>query len=165
MSHECWCICLRACSFYFSLNLLPITGRSTDPNLLNGHLKNPNNFDVYARRVNSLLLVCSLSSHRHSCTSYLWLSIYWFIHNKKILISPLMMQVLIRYTNIVLTIKSKVGLALGKTTVLRITLNLDGVSIISRTHTYPSHSQTSRLLTSSSLGVPVPRATQCMWGA
>jgi hypothetical protein len=60
-------------------------------------------------------------------------------------------------------VKSKVGLALGKTVALRITLNLDGAPIISRTHTHPSHSQTSRLLTSSlSLGVPVPRATQCM---
>ena len=48
---------------------------------------------------------------------------------------------------------------------LTINLNIDGVSITSRTHTHPSHSQTSRLLTSSSsLGVPVPRATQCMWG-
>ncbi len=37
--------------------------------------------------------------------------------------------------------------------------------ITSRTHTHPSHSQTSRLLTSSlSLGVPVPRATQCIRG-
>ncbi len=36
-------------------------------------------------------------------------------------------------------------------------LNIDGTPITSRTHTLPSHSQTSRLLTSSlSLGVPVP---------
>jgi hypothetical protein len=62
-------------------------------------------------------------------------------------------------------VKSKVGLVLGKAAALRITLNLDGSPIISRTHTHPSHSQTSRLLTSSlSLGVPVPRATQCMRG-
>ncbi len=41
----------------------------------------------------------------------------------------------------------------------------DGSPIISKSHTHPSHSQTSRLLTSSlSLGVPVPRSTQCMWG-
>jgi hypothetical protein len=33
-------------------------------------------------------------------------------------------------------------------------------------HTHPSHSQTSRLLTSSlSLGLPVPRPTQCVRGA
>jgi hypothetical protein len=33
----------------------------------------------------------------------------------------------------------------------------------SQSQTHPSHSQTSHLLTSSlSLGVPVPRATQCM---
>jgi hypothetical protein len=63
-------------------------------------------------------------------------------------------------------LKSKVGLALAKEAALRITLNVDGAPIISRTHTHPSHSQTSRLLTSSlSLGVPVPRATQCMRGA
>ena len=43
-----------------------------------------------------------------------------------------------------------------------INLNLDGAPITSRTHTHPSHSQTFRLLTSSlSLGVPVPRDTQC----
>ena len=35
--------------------------------------------------------------------------------------------------------------------------------ITSKSHTHPSHSQTSRLLTSSlSLGVPVPRTTQCI---
>ncbi len=60
-------------------------------------------------------------------------------------------------------VQRKVGLTLGKVTTLRISLNLDGTPIISRTHTHPSHSQTSRLLTSSlSLGIPVPRATQCM---
>ena len=59
--------------------------------------------------------------------------------------------------------KSRVGLILTKTTTLRITLNLDGTSITSTTHTHPSYSQTSRLSTSSlTLGVPVPRGTQCM---
>ena len=63
-------------------------------------------------------------------------------------------------------LKSRVGLALAKAVGLRINLNIDWVPITSRTHTHPSHSQTSRLLTSSlSLGVPVPRATQCMRGA
>ena len=60
-------------------------------------------------------------------------------------------------------LKSRVGLTLTKTATLRITLNLDRSPITSKSHTHPSHSQTSRLLTSSlSLGVPVPRATQCM---
>jgi hypothetical protein len=55
-------------------------------------------------------------------------------------------------------LKSKVGLALAKSAALRITLNLDGAPIISKSRTHPSHSQTSRLLTSSlSLGIPVPR--------
>jgi hypothetical protein len=62
-------------------------------------------------------------------------------------------------------LKRKVGLALVKVSALRINLNLDGAPIASKSHTHPSHSQTSRLLTSSlSLlpGVPVPRPTQCM---
>jgi hypothetical protein len=63
------------------------------------------------------------------------------------------------------TLNSKVGSTLVKTAVLRITLNIAGAPITSRTHTHPLHSQTSRLLTSSlSLGVPVPRSTQCIRG-
>jgi hypothetical protein len=59
--------------------------------------------------------------------------------------------------------KSKCGLLLTKTAVLRVTLNLDGTPITPNSHTHPSHSQTSRLLTLSlSLGIPVPRPTQCM---
>ena len=62
-------------------------------------------------------------------------------------------------------LKSRVDLILTKVAALRITLNLDGAPITSTTHTHASHSQTSRLLTSSlTSGVPVPRATQCMWG-
>jgi hypothetical protein len=45
-----------------------------------------------------------------------------------------------------------------ETTVLRINLNIDGETIASQSHTHPSHSETSRLLTSSLfLGVPVHR--------
>ena len=63
-------------------------------------------------------------------------------------------------------LKSKVGLTLVKVETLDINLNLDGAPIVSKSHTHPSHSQTSRLLTSSlSLGVPVPRPTQCVRGA
>ncbi len=60
-------------------------------------------------------------------------------------------------------LKTKVGHILVKTTSLRIKLNIDGTPIDSKSHTYPSHSQTSSLLTSSlSLGVRVPHSTQCM---
>jgi hypothetical protein len=60
-------------------------------------------------------------------------------------------------------LKSKCGNILAKAAALRINLNLDGAPITSKSHTHPSHSQTSRLLTSSlSLGVPVPRPTQCV---
>ena len=62
-------------------------------------------------------------------------------------------------------LKATVGNILTKAAALRINLNIDGAPIASKSHTHPSHSQTSRLLTSSlSLGVPVPRATQCMRG-
>jgi hypothetical protein len=55
-------------------------------------------------------------------------------------------------------IKSKIGNILTKAAVRRIVLNIDRTPIDSTSHTHPSHSQTSRLLTSSlSLGVPVPR--------
>ncbi len=61
------------------------------------------------------------------------------------------------------SLKSKSGNILVKTAALRINLNLDGATIGSKSHTDPSHPETSRLLTSSlSLGVPVPRPTQCM---
>jgi hypothetical protein len=50
-------------------------------------------------------------------------------------------------------LKSKVGNILAKAAGLWITLNIDDVSVSSRSQTHPSHSQTSRLLTSSmSLG-------------
>jgi hypothetical protein len=45
--------------------------------------------------------------------------------------------------------KARVDLALSKAAALRITLSLDGTPITSKSHTHPSHSQTSRLLTSS----------------
>ena len=63
-------------------------------------------------------------------------------------------------------LKSKVGHILTKAAALRIMLNIDGSPIASRSHTHPSHTQNSRLLTSSlSLGVPGPRSTQCIRNA
>ena len=62
-------------------------------------------------------------------------------------------------------LKSRVGNIIAKASALRVNLNLDWAPIASSSHTHPSYSQTSRLLTSSlSLGVPVPRPTQCMRG-
>ena len=62
-------------------------------------------------------------------------------------------------------IKSKNGNILAKAAALRIVLNIDGTPITSKSHTHPSHSKTSRLLTSSlSLGVPVPHGIQCIRG-
>ena len=59
-------------------------------------------------------------------------------------------------------LRSKVGSILTKVAVLRVNLNVDGAPITSRTHTHPSHLQISRLLRPLSLGVPIPRPTECM---
>ena len=65
-----------------------------------------------------------------------------------------------RHTVFSSQLKSKVGNILAKAAALRITFNIDGSPIASKSLTHPSQSQTSRLSTSSlSLGVPVPRAT------
>ena len=50
-------------------------------------------------------------------------------------------------------LEANVGGILSKVAVLRVNLNIDGSPITSRTHTHPSHSPTSRLLTSS---LPTP---------
>jgi hypothetical protein len=60
-------------------------------------------------------------------------------------------------------LKVKIGSSLAKAATLCVNLNIDGAPITSRSHTHPSHSQESLLLTSSlSLGFPVPRTTECM---
>ena len=62
-------------------------------------------------------------------------------------------------------LESEVGNILPQAVVLRINLNIDDAPIASRLHTHPSHSPTSRLLSSSlSLGIPFPRSTQCVRG-
>ena len=62
-------------------------------------------------------------------------------------------------------LKAKIGSSLAKAAALRVNLNIDGAPITSRSYTHPSHSQVSRLLTSSlSLGLPVPRTTECIRG-
>ena len=71
-------------------------------------------------------------------------------------------SVLYHYKRVVFSshLKSKVGNILTKSAALRITLNVDGAPVVSRSHTHPSHSQTARLLTSSmSIGITVPHDT------
>ncbi len=150
------CTFVKTSSLRINLNLDgdPIVSQSHSPitlvNLSSIYLfsiircSSPPNNPVYARRVDPSDLDFSLSSHRHSYKGLLTLS----IHNKQ-------RQVLGH-------LKSKVGNILVKSSSLRITLNIDDTSIVSGSHTHPSHSQTSRLLTLSlSLGVPVPHGTQC----
>ena len=47
-------------------------------------------------------------------------------------------------------LEAKVGSTLAKAAALRVNLNIDGAPITSRTHTHPSHSQASLLLTPAS---------------
>jgi hypothetical protein len=149
-------------------------GSIIDPNL-NGHLKYPNNFDQslndeaadkvrkyradYNNRPPSVVTFMSaivstsgmlhsefvrllfLQAHRETDRFFAASGVLsaqsdrGFYHYRRAAVSS--------------QLKSKVGLTLAKAVVLHITLNLDGSPIISRTHTHPSHSQTSRLLTSS----------------
>jgi hypothetical protein len=98
----------------------------------------------------------------HQSFNFTYYTQYWWVtYHFKNTYSPITLG-----NTFSVTPKGKVGSTLTKAEVLPINLNDDGVSITSKTHTHlhPSHSQTSRLLTSSlSLGVPVPRVTQCIW--
>jgi hypothetical protein len=144
-------------------------GSSTDPNL-NGHLKYPNNFDQSLNDATAAKVrkYCADYNNRPpSVVSFMpaITSTSGRLHSEFVRLLFLQTH---RETDRffaasgVLSPQSDRGFY----HYLRgITVNLDGVPIISRTHTHPSHSQTSCLLTSSlSLGVPVPRATQCMRG-
>jgi hypothetical protein len=163
-------------------------GSSTDPTL-NGHLRYPNNLDQslndeaadkirkyrtdYNNRppseVSFIPAITSTSGRLHSeFVRLLFLQAHretdrFFAASGVQLAQTDRGQFHFRHAAFSQHLKSKVGLVLAKTTVLRINLNLDGAPIASKSHTHPSHSQTSRLLTSSlSLGAPVPRRTQCM---
>jgi hypothetical protein len=166
-------------------------GSSTDPTL-NGHLRYPNNLDKslndtaadkirkyradYNNRppsaVSFMPTIASTSGGLHSeFIRLLFLQAHretdrFFAPSGVQLAQFTSVQFHFRRAAFTQQLKSRVGLALAKAAALRINLNLDGAPIASKSHTHPSHSQNSRLLTSSlSLGVPVPRPTQCMRGA
>jgi hypothetical protein len=164
-------------------------GSSADPSL-NGHLKYPNNLDQslndtvadkirkyradYNNRppsaVSFMPAIASTSGRLHSeFVRLLFLQAhretdrFFGASGVQLAQTHPGVQFHFRRTTFLTQLKSKVGLALAKAAALRINLNLDGAPIASKSHTHPSHSQTSRLLTSSlSLGVPVPRPTQCV---
>jgi hypothetical protein len=163
-------------------------GSSTDPNL-NGHLKYPNNLDQslndvaadkirkyradYNNRppsaVSFMPAIASTSGRLHSE----FVRLFFLQDHRETdrffaasgVQLPQTQRGMFHFRRAAFSqqFKSKVGLALAKAPALRTNLNLDGAPIASKSHTHPSHSQTSRLLTSSlSLGAPVPRPTQCM---
>jgi hypothetical protein len=166
-------------------------GSSADPNL-NGHLKYPNNLDQslndatadkirkyrvdYNNRSSSVVsfmpAIASTSDRLH-CEFVRLLLLQTHRETDRFFatsgVHPAQSdrgQFHFRRAAFSSGLKSKVGLTLAKAAASRINLNLDGAPIASKSHTHPSHSQTSRLLTSSlSLGVPVPRPTQCVRGA
>jgi hypothetical protein len=158
-------------------------GSSTDPSL-NGHLKYPNNLDQslndaaadkirkyradYNNRSPSVVsfmpAIASTSVRLHGeFVRLLFLQAhretdrFFAASGVQLAETNPIGQFHFRRTTFSDQLKSKVGLALAKAAALRINLNLDGAPIASKSHTHPSHSQTSRLLTSSlSLSVPVP---------
>jgi hypothetical protein len=166
-------------------------GSSADPSL-NGHLKHPNNLDQllndaaadkirkyradYNNRppsaVSFMPAIASTSGRLHSeFVRILFLQAhretdrFFAASGVQLAQTHPGGQFTFRRAAFLSQLQSKVGLALAKAAALRININLDGAPIASKSHTHPSHSQTSRLLTSSlSLGVSVPRPTQCVRG-
>ena len=145
-------------------------GSSADPTL-NGHLKYPNNLDQslndaaaekirkyradYNNRqpsaVSFMPAIASTSGRLHSeFVRILFLQ----AHRETDRFFPVSGVQSVQSTSVfhfrravfLQQLKSKVGLALAKAAVLRVNLNLDGAPIASKSHTHPSHSQTSRLL-------------------
>jgi hypothetical protein len=167
-------------------------GSSADPSL-NGHLKYPNNLDQslndaapdkirkyrpdYNNRPPSVVsfipAMASTSGRLHSeFVRILFLQAhretdrFFAVSGVQLPQTHPGVQFTFRHTAFLTQVQIKVVLSLVKTPALRININLDGSPIASKSHTHPSHSQTSRLLTSSlSLGVPVPRPIQCVRGA
>ncbi len=164
-------------------------GSSADPSL-NGHLKHPNNLDQllndeaddkvrkyrtdYNNRppsaVSFIPAIASTSGRLHSeFVRILFLQTHRetdrFFADSGVQLPQTHPggQFTFRRAAFLTELQRKVVLTLAKAAALRINMNIDGVPIASKSHTHPSHSQTSRLLTSSlSLGVPVPRSTQCV---
>jgi hypothetical protein len=130
-------------------------GSSADP-ALNGHLRYPNNLDQYlndaaAAKFRKYRADYNFNPPRGVGCMPAIASTSGRFHYRRAAFSSML--------------KSRVGNILAKASAIRINLNTDGSPIASKSHTHPSHSQTSRLLTSSlSLGVPVPRPTQCLRG-
>ena len=132
-------------------------GSSADPTL-NGHLKYPNT-STSGRLHSEFVRILFLQAHRETDR-------FFAASGVQLAQTHPGGQFTFRRAAFSSGLKSKVGLALAKAAALRIVLNLDGAPIASKSHTHPSHSQTSRLLTSSlSLDFPVPRPTQCVRGA
>ena len=142
-------------------------GSRSDPSI-NGHLHYPNDVD---RSLNDsfMSVIASTSGRLHSEFVFLlFLQVHWET-DRFFAVSGVQLAQSDReqfdYRRAVFSShhKSKFGNILDKVAALWIILNIDGAPVSSRSHTHPSHSQTSRLLTSSlSLGVPVPRGTQCV---
>ncbi len=166
-------------------------GSSADPSL-NGHLKYPNNLDQllndaandkirkyradYNERppsaVSFMPAIASTSGRLHSeFVRLLFLQAHretdrFFAASGVQLAQTHRGMFHFRRAAFSLLLKAKCGNILAKASALCVNHKLDGAPIASKSHTHPSHSQTSRLLTSSlSLGVPVPRPTQCIRGA
>ncbi len=135
-------------------------GSSTDPTL-NGHLKYPNNLDqslndVSADKIRKYRAAIASTSDRlrSEFVRLLFLQAHretdrFFAASGVQLAQTDRRHFHFRRVAFSQQFKSNVALALAETVALRINLNLDWAPIAAKSHTHPSHSQTSRLLTSS----------------
>ena len=145
-------------------------GSSADPSL-NGHLKHPNNLDQllndaandkirkyradYNDRppsaVSFMPAIASTSGRLHSeFVRLLFLQAHretdrFFAASGVQLAQTHRDMFHFRRAAFSSSLKAKVGRTLAKAATLRVNLNIDGSPITSRTHTHPSHSETSRL--------------------
>jgi hypothetical protein len=87
--------------------------------------------------VNSLALLLFLQAHRETDSFFASSRVQLAQHDRGLFH--------FRRAAFSATMKAKVGSTLAKAASLRITLNIDGAPITSRTRTHPSHSQTSRI--------------------
>jgi hypothetical protein len=134
-------------------------GSSSDPSL-NGNLHYPHNIDrslietvddrmfrpIRVDHTNCLQVDIKTHHLNITLTTTIPLHIVW---NLCLLLLVRLGGYIVNLSDFYSYLKNRVDLTLTKQTVLHITFNLDGTPITSKSQTHPSHSQTSRLLTSS----------------
>ncbi len=131
-------------------------GSSSDPNL-NDHLHYPNDIDKSLNepatdKIRSFMTVITSTSGRLHSEFIRLLFLQTHRETDRFFVAsgvqfPQFTSGLFNFRRaaFLTTLKEKVGSTLAKAAALRITLNIDGTTITSRTHAHPSHSQISSI--------------------